>query len=297
MFHRPKTSDTQNTGTDKDVEDKNTPATSKSSAANTNQTSFDLDAEKKAGAEATVTDQKTTSPDTATNISTGSGTTSSTSSTSTFTGKDKTDMTPEQDTNTEDTKTSSTETSSTETNKVGIPSSSSPFQRPETTPRPATPSYGTYNPTPYAASGTTGTTPSAGTSTGGRRLTIGEGITMSGEIESCDHLLVEGTVEAALKGAKVLEISSAGTFYGTVEIEQATIAGRFEGDITISGRLNVKSTGSVTGTITYGELAIEAGAKLDGTLSPLNTSAEDSKTTTGKDGGADFSTARKAAGK
>ncbi|MAQ71340.1 MAG: hypothetical protein CL565_04005 [Alphaproteobacteria bacterium] len=206
-------------------------------------------------------------------------------------------MTPEQDTKTEDTKTSSTETSSTDTNKVGIPSSSSPFQRPETTPRPATPSYGTYNPTPYAASGTTGTTPSAGASTGGRRLTIGEGITMSGEIESCDHLLVEGTVEAALKGAKVLEISSAGTFYGTVEIEQATIAGRFEGDITISGRLNVKSTGSVTGTITYGELSIEAGAKLDGTLSPLNASAGDSKTSTGKDGGADFSSARKAAGK
>ena len=205
-------------------------------------------------------------------------------------------MTPDQDTKSEDTKTSQ-DTTTPETGKVGIPGStsgSSPFQRPETTPRPATPSYGTYNPTPYAASGTPGATTSPGTSTGGRRLTIGEGITMSGEIEACDYLLVEGTVEAALKGAKVLEISSAGTFYGTVEIEQATIAGRFEGDITISGRLNVKSTGSVTGTITYGELAIEAGATLDGTLSPLNASANSSKSSTGTDSGSDT---RKAVGK
>ena len=69
-----------------------------------------------------------------------------------------------------------------------------------------------------------------------RRLVIGQGITMSGEIESCDYLLVEGTLEAALKGAKVLEVADTGTFYGTVEIEEATIAGRFEGELTFISR-------------------------------------------------------------
>ena len=68
-----------------------------------------------------------------------------------------------------------------------------------------------------------------------RRLVIGQGITMSGEIEACDYLLVEGTLEAALKGAKVLEIASTGTFYGAVEIEEATVAGRFEGELTVKG--------------------------------------------------------------
>ena len=62
----------------------------------------------------------------------------------------------------------------------------------------------------------------------GRRLTIGQGITLSGEIEACEYLVVEGTVEAALKGASVLEISESGVFYGTVEINEATVAGRFE---------------------------------------------------------------------
>jgi cytoskeletal protein CcmA (bactofilin family) len=103
-----------------------------------------------------------------------------------------------------------------------------------------------------------------------RRLTIGAGITMSGEIESCDYLLVEGTVEAALKGANVLEIAESGTFYGTVEIGEANIAGRFEGDITVHGRLTISATGTVTGSIVYKELELEAGAVIDGKLTPLS---------------------------
>lgn len=103
----------------------------------------------------------------------------------------------------------------------------------------------------------------------GRQLNIGQGITMSGEIEACDHLVVEGTVEAALKGANVLEIAETGAFYGAVEIEEATIAGRFEGDITVRGRLTIESTGVVIGSIAYKELAIEAGATMDGSVSPI----------------------------
>lgn len=104
----------------------------------------------------------------------------------------------------------------------------------------------------------------------GRKLYIGQGITLSGEIESCDHLVVEGTVEAALKGASVLEIAEAGAYFGTVDIDEATIAGRFEGDLTVRGRLTVKASGSITGSITYKELAIEAGSNIDGKLSPLD---------------------------
>lgn len=107
----------------------------------------------------------------------------------------------------------------------------------------------------------------------GRKLYIGQGITLSGEIESCDHLVVEGTVEAALKGASVLEIAEAGAYFGTVDIDEATIAGRFEGDLTVRGRLTVKASGSITGSITYKELAIEAGATLDGKVSPLEAKA------------------------
>lgn len=115
-----------------------------------------------------------------------------------------------------------------------------------------------------------------------RRLIIGRGITMSGEIESCDTLVVEGTVEAALKGAKILDVSETGMFYGTVEIEEAVISGRFEGDIMVTGRLTITSTGSVTGSVAYGELAIEAGATIDGRISPLSVMGDQKTGTSGK---------------
>ncbi len=118
----------------------------------------------------------------------------------------------------------------------------------------------------------------------GRKLVIGEGITMSGEIEACDHLVVEGTVEASLKGASVLDVSQSGMFFGAVEINEATIAGRFEGDLVVNGRLTVRATGTITGTISYKELAVEAGATIDGKINPMSgsrlTTATDRKVST-----------------
>lgn len=110
-----------------------------------------------------------------------------------------------------------------------------------------------------------------------RRLVIGQGITMSGEIEHCDTLLVQGTIEAALKGAESLEVSETGTFYGTVEINEAYISGRFEGDITVNGRLTVAAGGIITGSISYKELQIEAGATIDGKLTPLKEGVAEAK--------------------
>lgn len=105
---------------------------------------------------------------------------------------------------------------------------------------------------------------------GNRKLVIGQGITLSGEIESCDYLIVEGTVEAALKGASRMDITENGAFFGTVEIDEATIAGRFEGDLTVKGRLTIRATGTIIGSVAYKELAVEAGATLDGKVNPLD---------------------------
>lgn len=167
--------------------------------------------------------------------------------------------------------------------RVDIPSS--PFQRPgqpaataaapaapamaPNAPRASAPAYSAY-PGAYGSSMVSSSAATAASSNpNARRLVIGQGITMSGEIESCDLLIVEGTVEAALKGASGLEIAETGMFYGTVEIDEATIAGKFEGDLTVNGRLTVRATGSITGAIAYKELAVEAGATIDGKLSPV----------------------------
>lgn len=149
-------------------------------------------------------------------------------------------------------------------------------------PRPAaTAGFSTFPSRPMGAPATapTGTTSSygapmtSGTATDGRRLVIGEGINISGEIDACHHLVVEGQVEATLKGASVLDIAESGTFYGSVEITEATIAGRFEGDIKVDGRLTVRSTGVIIGSLSYRELAVETGATIEGKITPLNSKA------------------------
>lgn len=147
----------------------------------------------------------------------------------------------------------------------------------------AAPARSAYPGSSYAASGygvpsSSPASTSSAASSDDRRLVIGQGITMSGEIEHCDMLLVEGTIEAALKGAKLLEISESGTFYGTVEIDAAEISGRFEGELTVNGRLTVYSTGVITGSISYKELQIEAGAVIDGKLTPLKQSGVSTST-------------------
>lgn len=159
-------------------------------------------------------------------------------------------------------------------------------QTPETntTSTPAAQPFGgarsTFGGSRYANNfGASNSTAGVSTSEAGRQLVIGEGISMSGEIGACEHLVVEGHVEAALKGAKVLDISETGSFSGSVEIEEATVAGTFDGSITVSGRLTVKSTGKIKGTIAYGELAVEAGANLDGKLGPVKAKkSDDTKT-------------------
>ena len=105
------------------------------------------------------------------------------------------------------------------------------------------------------------------------QLVIGKGINFSGQIESCDSLIVQGTVEAALKGARSLEIAQSGTFYGSIEISEAVIAGRFEGDLSVDGLLKVLSTGAITGSISYKSLEVESGALIEGKICPITSQA------------------------
>lgn len=99
-----------------------------------------------------------------------------------------------------------------------------------------------------------------------RKLTVGKGLSLAGEISACDILVVEGKVEAKLSDGKLLEITESGQFRGSVEIENADIAGRYDGDLTVHGRLTLRGTGRITGIIKYGELEINAGGQIIGEM-------------------------------
>ncbi|MGF1562195.1 MAG: polymer-forming cytoskeletal protein [Geminicoccaceae bacterium] len=99
-----------------------------------------------------------------------------------------------------------------------------------------------------------------------KRLIVGGGIRLNGEINACDHLVVEGEVEATLKDTQVLEILDTGHFKGGCEVDEAMISGIFDGNLTVRKRLFIHASGKVTGEISYGELEIERGGQLLGSV-------------------------------
>jgi len=120
---------------------------------------------------------------------------------------------------------------------------------------------------------------------GDRTLRVGKGLSVTGEITACDVLVVEGKVEAKLNEGKLLEIAEAGQFRGNVEIENADIAGRYDGQLVVHGRLTVRATGRISGVVKYGELEVSAGGTIIGELQTT--------TVTAAQGGSGFKSAAK----
>ncbi len=97
-----------------------------------------------------------------------------------------------------------------------------------------------------------------------RHLIVGPEISLSGEINSCDRLLIEGNVEANLANCLEVEIAETGLFKGTATVDDMELRGRFEGTLTVKKRLLIRATGKVTGTIVYGQIEMECGGQISG---------------------------------
>lgn len=109
-----------------------------------------------------------------------------------------------------------------------------------------------------------------------KRLTVGRDICVRGEITACDVLVVEGRVEASITGSNLLEIAETGLFKGDAEIDQAEIAGRFEGNLVVRDRLFIAGSGRVTGTVRYRRLEIALGGELVGDAQVMGNTRADS---------------------
>ncbi len=99
-----------------------------------------------------------------------------------------------------------------------------------------------------------------------RRLIVGREISLSGEITSCDKLIVEGSVEANLQNCHDVDIAESGLFKGSATIDEIDVRGRFEGNLVVRKRLFIRATGRVSGTIRYGQIEIECGGQISGDI-------------------------------
>jgi cytoskeletal protein CcmA (bactofilin family) len=93
---------------------------------------------------------------------------------------------------------------------------------------------------------------------------VGKEIIFSGKISSCDCLVVEGTVKADITGCKDIQVAKGGVFIGSAASENADIQGRFEGELTVSQRLLVQSTGEVAAKVRYHQIQVECGGDISG---------------------------------
>jgi cytoskeletal protein CcmA (bactofilin family) len=100
------------------------------------------------------------------------------------------------------------------------------------------------------------------------KLTVGRNIRLKGEITSCDILVVEGEVEAAV-ACRVLEVARGGVFKGNAEVETAEISGVVDGDLVAKKVLRVLAGGRVQGRIRYGTIEVASGGQLGGDIGTL----------------------------
>ena len=142
-----------------------------------------------------------------------------------------------------------------------------PAPVPPRTPEPVRPAAEPARPTEAARPNAAVPAPAPRRSdTEARKLIVGREIALSGEINSCDKLVVEGSVEANLQDCHDVDIAESGLFKGSATIDEAEVRGRFEGNLVVRKRLLIRSTGRVSGTIRYGQIEIECGGQISGDI-------------------------------
>src|SRR5215217_5594398 len=103
-----------------------------------------------------------------------------------------------------------------------------------------------------------------------RTLVVGRGISLQGTVADAERLVVEGTVESQMIHAAELFVAGSGLFKGEVEVEDAEIAGAFDGTITARGSLIIRTTGRISGSARCRKLSVEEGGQVSGKMEMLN---------------------------
>jgi cytoskeletal protein CcmA (bactofilin family) len=94
---------------------------------------------------------------------------------------------------------------------------------------------------------------------------ISQGIKIKGEITGNEDLFIDGPVEGKLNlGSSSVTIGPNGTVKADISAREVVVRGRVEGKIAGKERVQLWSTGYVSGEITTQRLAIEDGAVLRG---------------------------------
>lgn len=94
---------------------------------------------------------------------------------------------------------------------------------------------------------------------------IAQGTKIEGNFQSAENVRLDGVVVGDFSCDKKLVVGKDGRVEGHIRARDAMIMGFVSGDVEVSGLLQLDKTAIVSGNIIASHLAIEDGARFDGT--------------------------------
>ncbi|MCC7357756.1 polymer-forming cytoskeletal protein [Candidatus Uhrbacteria bacterium] len=93
---------------------------------------------------------------------------------------------------------------------------------------------------------------------------IAKGVTLEGNFASEGSVQIEGNVNGHVKTSASLIVGSESKIIADVLAESATIAGKIQGNVSVTHKLHLLSTAHITGDIHCASIAVDAGAIISG---------------------------------
>jgi cytoskeletal protein CcmA (bactofilin family) len=98
----------------------------------------------------------------------------------------------------------------------------------------------------------------------GSACVIGAKTTVKGEVTGDEDVLVEGSVEGHIRISRDLRVAASGSVRANVEANSVIVSGELLGDCTAAVRVDIQSTGRLTGNIRAPKIVIAEGAVFRG---------------------------------
>lgn len=94
---------------------------------------------------------------------------------------------------------------------------------------------------------------------------IGNGTSITGNITSNGDVRIDGTLKGNISISGKLVVGSSGNIEGNVMCQNADISGKIQGKVTVTELLSLKATSKLLGDIVTGKITIEPNATFTGT--------------------------------
>ncbi len=104
---------------------------------------------------------------------------------------------------------------------------------------------------------------------------IGEGSTLTGNLNSSGNIRLEGKVKGDITSSSKVACGETSIVDGNVTADNAEIAGKVTGKVNVNDLLILKSSAKIQGDISTNNLVIESGASFNGACAMGTEESED----------------------